>query len=129
MNARAQLILRIDGGAALCAGLATLALHVWLARLHGFAAQLVLLIGLVNVLYAVYSGTLAWRAARGHAPRRVAVDCLVLGNLTWTAVCAGIVFCQWRTANWPGLAHVALEGLFVAALALLELRFVRPHTR
>ncbi|MFY0539638.1 hypothetical protein [Nannocystis pusilla] len=129
MHRRARAILWLDGSAACVAGVVVLALHDALAQLHGFPPALVLFIGVVNLAYSCYSGTLAIRASRGHTPTRRAIDILVVANLAWVAVCAAIVASTAGTASAFGLAHVGLEGLFVGALAVVEYSRVRPFAR
>ena len=129
MPRRARAILWLDGSAACVAGLVVLALHEALAQLHAFPPALVLFIGAVNLAYSCYSGTLAFRASRGHTPSRRAIGILVVANLAWVAVCAAIVAITASTASIFGLAHVGLEGLFVGALAIVEYRRVRPFAR
>ena len=127
MTRRARTVLGIDGGAGLVVGVFVLALHGWLAGLYGFPRSWVLALGAANVAYGSYSGTLALRAARGRAPSRLAVDVLVAANLGWAVVCAALVAVAWRWASPLGLAVVAFEGVFVAALAVVERRIVRPE--
>jgi hypothetical protein len=123
---RARAILWLDGGAAFLAGASVLALRGWLAPLHAFAPALVLVLGVVNLLYASYAGALAVLASRGLPLKRRAIDVLVFANSAWVVVCAGLVAWHWSSASAFGLLHVAFEGAFVGTLALAEARFVRP---
>ncbi len=129
MDARARKILWLDAGAACAAGLVVLTLHDWIAALHRFPRALVLVVGGANVVYASYSGSLAALSSAARAPRRAAVDVLVAANLAWSFVCAALLVRTWPFASGWGSAHVALEGCFVAALAALEVRYVRPFAR
>jgi len=129
MNRLARTILWFDGGAACTAGIAMLALRDWLSRLHAFPAALVVFLGVCNLAYASYSGTLATLASRGRTPSRRAIDALVAANLAWTLVCGVIVVATWRTSSVFGLLHVAFEGLFVGALGMVERRLVAPFAR
>ena len=117
-----------DGAAAAIVGLLVLALHDWLAQLFRFPQALVLTMGIVNLAYASYSGTLAVRALGGRPPGRAAINLLIGGNLAWTVVCMITAILTWRTASVFGHAQLVLEGIFVAALAALEHRLVRPQT-
>jgi hypothetical protein len=129
MNRRAQAILRLDAGAACAAGFAVLALRDRLALLHAFPLALVVFLGASNLAYASYSGSLATLAGLRRMPSRRAIDVLVVANLAWTAVCGTVLVATWRSASVLGLAHVAFEGLFVGALAVVEYRLVRPQAR
>lgn len=125
---RARAILWLDGGSGLGAGIAVLLLHRWLAAIHEVTPGTMLGIGLVNMLYGSYSGTLALVATRrGRLPPRVAVNVLVLANLGWTAVCTMLL----AKVDGSGLfrLHVGFEGAYVAALAAAEWRWVRPVAR
>lgn len=121
-------ILMLDGGAAASAGLGVLVLRGFLSRLHGFPLPLVTFLGCVNLAYACYSGSLAWRAVRGRRPSRRAIDVLIAANLAWALVCVAMVVRMRPSATIFGLAHVVFEGAFVVSLAYLEARWVRPHT-
>lgn len=129
MTRRARTILGVDGGAGLLVGVVVLALHRWLAGLYGFHPDLVLAIGAANVLYGSFSTTLAVRASSGRPPSRRTVDVLVAANLAWAVVCVALIGATWRWATWIGLGVVAFEGVFVAALAVIERRVVRPEAR
>ena len=83
----------------------------------------------MNLVYGSYSSTLAFRASRGLAPSRFAVDLLVAANLAWACVCASLVLLKARDASVFGIGQVAIEGLYVGSLGLVERRYVRPFTR
>lgn len=121
------MILAVDAGAGATAGLLVLALRGWLADLYGFAPSIVTLVAAANLAYACYSGTLSVRAALGRAPSRAAIAALVAANAAWVLVCAGLAAHTWPTATAFGLAHLALEALFVGGLAGVEYRFVLPR--
>ena len=115
----------MDAGPACAVGLGMLALHSWLAGLYGFPTELVLFIGAANLTYAMYSGSLALRAARGAKLSRLAIDVLVAANSAWVLVCLLMLTRIWSSSGVLGLAHVALEALFVGGLAVVEWRVVR----
>lgn len=129
MNARARAILWLDSIGAVAVGILVLSLRAWLAPLLGFSVGLVTFLGGMNLVYGAYSGPLAFRASRGRDPSRFAVDFLVVANLAWAMVCASIALLNGRGASVFGIGHVALEGLYVGSLALVERRYVRPFTR
>jgi hypothetical protein len=128
MDRRAQAILRLDGGAGFCVGVAVLLLHDWVGQLHALPPSLVFFLGAANLAYGSYSGTLAIRAAVGKATPRAAIDLLIAANALWSVVCAALLVMTHRSASPFGVAHIAIEGLFVAALAVAERRWVRPAT-
>lgn len=129
MDPRAKSILWLDGAAGCAAGLFVLALRTFLAELHRFPLGLVTFLGVVNLAYASYSGTLAIRASRGRTPSRLAIDVLVVANLAWVVVCASIVALHARTASIFGIAHVSFEAVFVGTLGIVEFFYVRPYAR
>lgn len=129
MTRNARAILWLDGGAGLVAGLVVLALREPVARLYGFPLRWVVFLGVMNLVYASYSGTLAVRAWRGHAPARWAVDALAGSNALWAVVCVVLAFVLGPGARAFGVAHLLLEGAFVAGLAVAEWRRVRPEAR
>jgi hypothetical protein len=128
MTRRAKNILTLDGSAALIAALFMFTLREPLARLHGFEPAFVTALAAVNALYGCYSGTLAVRAWRGLLPSRASIDLLIAGNATWSIICVGIIAFRWTSSTAWGVAHVGLEGVFVACLAAAERRWVRPLT-
>ncbi|MCO5165818.1 MAG: hypothetical protein M9894_05560 [Planctomycetes bacterium] len=126
MDRRARLVLCVDAGAGATVGLLLLVLRAWVADLYGLPLALVEVVGAANLAFASGSGTLAVGAARGRAPSRAAVAALITANATWAAVCLGLVALTWPSATVFGVAHLALEGLFVGGLAALEARLVLP---
>lgn len=129
VNRHAQAILRLDAGAACLAGMAVVGLHRWLARLYEMPDALVLFIGVANLVYGAYSGSLALRASRMRTPSRLAIEALALGNLAWALICVGLIGTHWRSASALAIATLAFEALFVTALARAEWRWVRPDAR
>jgi hypothetical protein len=129
MTPRARRLLAFDGAAAFVAALTMALLRDFLAGLHGFTPTFVLGVAAANAAYGCYSGTLAVRLARGVPPSRRAVDVLIAGNVAWGFVCAALIAVTWPHSTPFGVAHLGLEGAFVAALGVLERRWLRPETR
>ncbi len=129
MNSRARKILWVDCGAGGVVGALMLVLRDPLVDLYDFPLALVTFIAAANLTYASYSLTLALRALANKTPSRRAIDVLVIANLLWAVACAVMLSVTFRQASLFGLAHIALEGLFVAALAVTEHRQVRPYAR
>ncbi len=109
-------LLWIDSGAAALAGSLCLLLSECLSALHALPQNLLQLIGVVNLLYASYSFSLAIRARR---PRRL-ITLLVIANSAWALVCLGMAASFAGTASIFGIAHLLGEAVFVAGLAGLE---------
>jgi hypothetical protein len=129
MNRRARAILWIDSVGGCAAGVIVLSIHDWLSALYEFPLSLVLLFGAANLGYGTYSGTLATLAALGRTPGRKAIEALISANLAWTLVCITVLATHWHSASPFGLLHAAVEGAYVAALAVIEWRRVRPAAR
>jgi len=117
MNLRKKL-LWVDGLGALLAGAAVLLLSGWLHKWYGLPRELLLFIGVVNLMYGTYSTSLAMRSNR---PMTLIV-LLVIANLIWTMVCLILATRYWETATFFGIAHLVGEGLFVGGLAFFEWR-------
>ena len=119
MNIRRNL-LWIDGLGAALAGVLTLALMGWLSELYDLPRNLLLLIGVVNLLYGSFSLPLARRRQRPL----VLIQLLAVANLAWA-----LFFCfRWAyvysdTASLFGLAHFVGEGIWVGGLGVLEWRW------
>lgn len=111
-------LLWIDSGAALTAGIVVVGLSGWLSAIYELPRSLLVMIGVANLAYGMYSGLLARQERR---PYRLLV-LLVVFNATWAALCgfAAVTFAD--TASVFGLAHFVGEGVFVGTLAALEWR-------
>jgi hypothetical protein len=114
----ARKLLWMDCIAAAIAGVAVLALNGWLSRLYMLPHELIMFIGVVNLLYGSYSFTLARRARR----RMLLIKLLVFANAAWVIVCLGLAATFWNQASVFGLMHLVGEALIVGALAAMEWR-------
>jgi len=126
MNRRARTILWLDGGAGGFVGLLMLALCDQLVWLYQLPRTVVIFIAAANLTYAAYSVSLATLASLNRPLARGAIDVLLGANLAWAVVCLAMIIETVGYASIFGLAHVALEGFFVATLAASEYRLVRP---
>lgn len=101
----------------------TLGLSPWLASLYDVPISWLIAIGIVNAIYGVCSFALARRTRNGFVPmlRFVAV-----ANMVWAVICFILVIVWRHDASIFGLAHFALEGLFVGALGVWEWRVPNP---
>ncbi len=112
-------LLWIDCSGGLLAGAVVLVARPWLAALYALPDDLLLVIGLANLLYGSFSLSLATMPRRRTALR---ICGLALANALWAVGCfiAGAV--HLRTASVFGLAHLLGEGVLVGALGVLEWR-------
>lgn len=111
----------IDGLAGLVVGVAILGLRSVLVGFYGLSSALLTIIGVANVAYSSLGLTLGPRRPRPGWHLSV----LVAANLAWAVVCLVLIVRVWSSARWFGIAHLAGEGTFVLALALLEWRHRR----
>lgn len=116
-----QRLLWVDCTAGALVGVAVIALAEWLSRLEGLPHEALLFTGIVNLLYASYSFSLAVRPAR---PMRF-IKLLVFANLAWVPVCLGLAAFFADQASAFGFAHLIGEAAFVGGLAVLEWRGAR----
>ena len=112
-------LLWIDGLGALIAGSLTLLLNSWLSEWYQLPKELLIFIGLINLIYGTYSTSLAIHSKRTKSQ----ILLLVAANLTWALVCLILFSTFIKTASVYGLAHLLLEGLYVGGLAYLEWRW------
>ena len=108
----------MDCTAGALVGVTVLALSGWLSHLEGLPRAVLLFTGVVNLLYAAYSFSLAVRAER---PMPL-IKLLVAANLAWVPVCLGLAAAFAGSATPFGFIHLVGEALFVGGLGLLEWR-------
>jgi len=122
---RAKLILKVDSGAALLAGLCILLLPIPFEEWYSLPRSLFLFTGIVNLIYGLYSGSLVTMLILGKPLPRLLIHLLIAANTSWSLVCIGIVSMNWKIINIFGIAQISFEGVFVLTLAALEYYFVR----
>lgn len=115
-------LLSLDSGAGLLVGGLMLVFAEWLGQLLGLPPSLLRSTAAVNVLYGLYSGSLAAQALAGRRPSRTALRLLVWANAAWLPVCVGIAIAYWSATAWLGSGYFLGEGLFVGGLAWWEAR-------
>ena len=118
MDFRSRL-LWVDGGAGFSAGILMLALNSWLSALHNLPSGLLLFIGIANVVYGMYSLTLASRSRRPAG----AIWLLITANSLWVIHCLVQVMYWWEGISIWGILHLGGEGIIVGTLAFLEWRW------
>jgi hypothetical protein len=112
----ARYLLRIDSSAGLVVGGTMIALDEWLSELYAIPLGIFYFVALTNVVYGLFSLSLVMRARRTMG----LIKLLAVANGGWAVLCFGLVVYLWCTATFFGIAHVALEGVFVGGLAALE---------
>ncbi|MBC7842442.1 MAG: hypothetical protein H7099_09015 [Gemmatimonadaceae bacterium] len=95
-----------------------LAFSGWLSRLYALPVDLLVVMGVANVVYGTFSFALARRRVR---PRALIV-CLVMANALWAGSCALAAIMVAATASTFGLTHLLAESVLVGGLAGLEWR-------
>ena len=114
-----QRLLQVDSTGGLVVGILVLALSARLSELYRLPHWSLVVMGLANVAYGTYSGLLARRTNR---PLGMLVV-LVIANALWGVGCLVVAARVADTASPFALAHLAGEGLYVGALAILEWRW------
>ncbi|MEM9185356.1 MAG: hypothetical protein AAGB00_02535 [Planctomycetota bacterium] len=118
-------LLWLDGLAGLAAGVVVLPLSGVIAAWHEMPLGWWLLNGVMNLVYASYSLSIA--RLRRRPAGLVAV--IAAGNLLWAGVCVGAATWFRATATPIGLAHLLLEAAFVGSLGAVEWRARRRLAR
>ncbi len=93
-----------------------LLLSGWLSGWFALPAELLRLIGLVNLAYGAFSFSLAVRSRR--PPFLIAL--LAAANAAWAFVCFAMAAKFATTASPFGLAQLIGEGIIVGGLAWME---------
>lgn len=111
-------LLRFDAGAAAASGLTSSLFGGWMAHWFDLPRALLTTLACVSFVYALYSGSLAWRGLRS----RTLLTVLVVANAAYAVVCCSLVLRFWDVANGWGVTYLLVEAGFVAALAAVEWR-------
>lgn len=115
----------MDSRAGLATGALSLAVAPWLATFYGLSLTVVLAVAVANVGYGSFS---FWLTTQPHPPREL-VRALAVANAAWALLCLGAVAYFYGDASIFGVAHFAIEGAFVGALAYAEWRALPSPTR
>ncbi len=127
MDRTARRILSFDSAAGLFVGGVVLGLSGFVSELYGLPISVVGFVGAANLIYGVYSGSLVLTAHTRGQLGRPWVTALVTANLVWSAVCGVLLVLHWSTLTPLGVLGLSFEALFVAGLAVVEFRRVRPY--
>lgn len=109
-------LLWIDCIAGALAGVLVLLFSEWLSRLYSLPPEILYFMGLVNLLYATYSLSLAKRCARPKA----LILLLAAANGVWALACLGLATHFFETTIFLGFGLLVGEAIFVGGLASLE---------
>lgn len=112
-------ILWVDGLAGLCVGFFILLLQNWLHAWYGLPHPVVVVIGIANLAYGLYSTVLARREERPYK----CILLLIFANSAWVFVCIAILVNYAHSLKLLGWLQVGGEALFVGTLAFLEWRW------
>ena len=98
-------------------GLLVLLFSKWLTELYALPWELVLAMGIANLVYASYSFSLAIQ----KPPRPMyRIVLLAAANMAWTIPCFAMAMVFWGQATPFGQIQLIGEGLFVGILGYLE---------
>ncbi len=109
-------ILWLDCLGGLLVGVLVLLGYPFLVRIEGLPESTVISMGVANLIYGAFSLFVTTRQRRHIGLVRT----LALANMAWLAVCVGIVVRWFNTATAVGVLLIVGEGVYVAALGLIE---------
>ena len=118
-NSCKRKLLWVDGLGALIVGSLVLLMSGWLSKWYQLPQELLIFMGIINMIYGSYSTSLAINSKRP----KIRILLLVGANLAWALVCFVLLSKFSKTATIYGYAHLLGEGLYVGGLAYLEWRW------
>lgn len=117
-TSRLRRVLWTDFTAGAVVGASVLALSIWLESIYLIPRSLLLVMGAAGLLYA----SLALGLASRPIPPLALVGFLGSANLVWATLCVIAALVLFGTASPLGIAHLAVEAVFVSWLGVSELR-------
>ncbi|MBL8021204.1 MAG: hypothetical protein JNM27_16160 [Leptospirales bacterium] len=124
---RALALLSVDSIGGLLVGCLVMLLAPWLSDVYGWPIERVRIVGLANLSYGTYSGTLVLILWRNGGLRPWSVRLLVGANLAWGLGCfLQLLFWLPESTTVAGISILVLEGIYVAILGWLEAKYVLP---
>ncbi|UXI03287.1 hypothetical protein [Photobacterium sp. TY1-4] len=111
-------VLWIDGLAALFVGSVLISFHSFVGEIYRMPDTVVLFLAFANLLYGLYSSSLAM--SRKVSLRKI--QGLVFGNCLWALICLFLVYRFMDSASLIGIVFMLSEALFVTFLAGVEWR-------
>ncbi|WP_420426777.1 hypothetical protein [Algiphilus sp.] len=118
-------ILIFDALGGLLVGVLVLIFAPWLVSFYGMPLAFVVFMGIVNVAYGCYSGTLVLSARRS----RWRLGLLWRANMAWGVLCLVYIAALWEGLTSFGVLHLGLEAVYVAGLGWLERRWMPDLVR
>jgi len=112
-------LLWVDCIAGLSVGIGVLLLHGWLSQMYHLPTNLVLVMGVFNLLYGCYSLSLALRSKR---PKNL-IRGLAIANMAWGVICILLLVIFRDSASMFAYAVLIFEAIFVGGLGYLEWRW------
>jgi hypothetical protein len=112
-------LLWIDCSAGALVGVLLLLFSGWLSSLYSLPLGVLHVMGVMNLLYAAYSLSLAMR---GERPK-ILLGFLIAANAIWALICLALAAYFFATATFWGIGQLLGEAVFVGGLAALEWRF------
>lgn len=109
-------LLWIDCASGALAGVLVISFSEWLSNLYSAPQNLLLFIGITNLLYACYSFSLAARARR----QEPLIKILIAANGIWAFICIGLFTLLSGNMAILGSVHIVGEAIYVGGLAALE---------
>lgn len=109
-------LLWVDSLAGLVVGVLMLSLSNWLAGWYQLPRDLLILMGIANMAYGMFSFSLAVRTQR---PKSL-ILLLIIANSVWAVLCIYWGICFSQSASIFGLVQLFGEAAFVGGLAYLE---------
>ena len=116
MKIARQNILWVDCIGGLLVGCSVLAIHSLLSKWENLPISIVLFMGVVNLLYGIFSLHVTTRTPRPA----ILVKILAIANMLWVLPCIGIVCMYWPDISTVGILFVLGEGVYVATLGFVE---------
>lgn len=111
-------LLWIDCSGGLVVGVVVLALSGWLAPLEGLPLGVLVFTGVMNLVYGLYSLSLALQARRSM----MRVKALAVANMAWAPVCILILLLYADSATVWAWLHLGGEAVYVGVLGAVEWR-------
>ena len=109
-------ILWLDCIGGLLVGILVLLFCRLISTWDGLPLNVIIFVGMANLLYGSYS---LWVTTRAPRPLKV-VTILAFANMGWLAVCITIIAVNWTEISTFGVLHKLGEGLFVSILGYTE---------
>lgn len=116
---RAGQLIWVDWIAGAVVGVLVLVFRGWLADLYALPGDLLLVMGLANLVYASVSFTLAMLSRGDHVPL---LRVVATANIVWAVGCVVLAVVYSDRASVFGLGQLIGEAIFVGGLGVLEWR-------